>query len=361
MTLNNCRAPNGGGICVNTNFSIQIQFIIEDILIKGCQAFSNKSHFGFGGGIFLAGNGDYDFNSIGLDFRGMKIYNNSATNGGQSLYIVMTKLQEWCQYGYKGEYVKGNYSDSTSNENELQGIQLSFNTFYSLSIDKIMHQQQYLERYWNKSNLPWWAIFLIVFVSLALVAIILCCCGCCSSCAKGCSDCCSSCTDGCSDCCSSCTEGCSNCCINCARLCSDKKIYRPSSYINKQNYPPPQSVKAINIVDGYHQTSREAARQIIQTGFRPGTGGIAGGGIYFALNVEDTNRKAHQKGVILKCQVDIGRTKIMKQMEPQLTGEQLKKQGYDSVYFPANYMNTNLNLPEYVIYDSNRVKKIEYA
>ncbi|KAA6382949.1 MAG: hypothetical protein EZS28_021520, partial [Streblomastix strix] len=102
-------------------------------------------------------------------------------------------------------------------------------------------------------------------------------------------------------------------------------------------------------------------QQIINTGFRPGQGGIAGGGIYFALNKKDTNRKAHQKGVILECQVDVGSSKIMKQKEPQLTGEELKRQGFDSVYFPAQYMDVTLNYPEYVIYDPARVKDIQYA
>ncbi|KAA6388880.1 MAG: putative Aurora kinase [Streblomastix strix] len=119
--------------------------------------------------------------------------------------------------------------------------------------------------------------------------------------------------------------------------------------------------KTENIIAGYHQTSAQAARSIMQTGFRPGNRGIAVGGIYFALNRADTERKAHQKGVILECQVDVGSCKIMKQMEPQLTGDELKRQGFDSVFFPANYMNTNLNFPEYVIYDPARVKHIQYA
>ncbi|KAA6403333.1 MAG: putative Serine/Threonine kinase catalytic domain protein, partial [Streblomastix strix] len=82
------------------------------------------------------------------------------------------------------------------------------------------------------------------------------------------------------------------------------------------------------------QTSAQAAQAILATGFRVGAGGIAGGGIYFALNRADTERKAHQKGVILECQVDVGSCKIMKQMEPQLTGDELKRQGFDSVFFP---------------------------
>ncbi|KAA6377790.1 MAG: hypothetical protein EZS28_026682, partial [Streblomastix strix] len=86
IIINNCRAPNGGGIYIDANFPSQFQFIIDDVLIKECQAISNQSidyPTGFGGGIFLAGEEDYDPSSNDLDFRGMKIYNNSATIGGQ--------------------------------------------------------------------------------------------------------------------------------------------------------------------------------------------------------------------------------------------------------------------------------------
>ncbi|KAA6358316.1 MAG: hypothetical protein EZS28_046157, partial [Streblomastix strix] len=122
-----------------------------------------------------------------------------------------------------------------------------------------------------------------------------------------------------------------------------------------------QEKNPVNIITGYHQTSAQAAQQIKANGFRVGAGGIAGGGVYFALNKKDTNRKAHQKGVILECQIDIGSCKIMQQKEPQLTGEELKRQGFDSVYFPARYMNIPLSRPEYVIYDPARVKHIQYA
>ncbi|KAA6355986.1 MAG: hypothetical protein EZS28_048487 [Streblomastix strix] len=123
---------------------------------------------------------------------------------------------------------------------------------------------------------------------------------------------------------------------------------------NKRNKP-------VNIIIGYHQTSAQTARSIINTGFRVGAGGIAGGGIHFAQTKEDTQWKAHQKGVNLQCDVDVGSCKIMYQLDPQLTGEELKRQGFDSAYFPANYMNINLNLPEFVIYNPYRVKHIQYA
>ncbi|KAA6358142.1 MAG: hypothetical protein EZS28_046330, partial [Streblomastix strix] len=55
----------------------------------------------------------------------------------------------------------------------------------------------------------------------------------------------------------------------------------------------------------------------MQTGFRPGTGGTVGGGIYFALTKEDTERKGNQKGFNLKYDVDVGSCKIMGKLEPQ--------------------------------------------
>ncbi|KAA6368854.1 MAG: hypothetical protein EZS28_035619, partial [Streblomastix strix] len=38
--------------------------------------------------------------------KGMKIYGNSADKAGQSLYVAMTQLAEWCRTGIAGEYVK---------------------------------------------------------------------------------------------------------------------------------------------------------------------------------------------------------------------------------------------------------------
>jgi hypothetical protein len=49
----------------------------------------------------------------------LNISNNVASNGGFSLYAVMSKLKEWCRSGQLGEYVKGNYSDTYSVESEL--------------------------------------------------------------------------------------------------------------------------------------------------------------------------------------------------------------------------------------------------
>ncbi|KAA6402915.1 MAG: hypothetical protein EZS28_001556 [Streblomastix strix] len=160
-TFFNCSAYNGGGIYYICYFKNNILEITSNNLIfKECKAtygggiyigqYINYNNNRFGGGIFLAGEGDYDPSSNDLDFRGLKIYNNSASNGGQSLYLVMTKLQEWCQYGIKGEYVKGNYSDSTSYLCELEGIPINFTTFNFSPIEQIKQQQKQLEQFWNE-------------------------------------------------------------------------------------------------------------------------------------------------------------------------------------------------------------------
>ncbi|KAA6384424.1 MAG: hypothetical protein EZS28_020049, partial [Streblomastix strix] len=145
---------NGGGIYVNLEYGLseQTSFIIRDALFQNCQAVAYASATpptGFGGGIFICINGSLSPPSMSLDLKGMKIYNNSATSGGQSLFVVMDKLEEWCEYGLLGEYVKGNYSDTFSNESDLQGIVLNFSQFTSSSKSYIQTNQKTLENYWR--------------------------------------------------------------------------------------------------------------------------------------------------------------------------------------------------------------------
>ncbi|KAA6380362.1 MAG: hypothetical protein EZS28_024111, partial [Streblomastix strix] len=150
----NANAGNGGGIYLNFDYGyyVQTSFIIRDALIQNCQAVASSSATpptGFGGGIFIGVNGTRGPPSMSLDLKGMKIYNNSATQGGQSLYTVMDKLKDWCEYGLLGEYVKGNYSDTDSNENDLQGLQIDFYQFASQSQQYIINNQKKLEDYWR--------------------------------------------------------------------------------------------------------------------------------------------------------------------------------------------------------------------
>ncbi|KAA6383936.1 MAG: hypothetical protein EZS28_020537 [Streblomastix strix] len=152
----NAIAGNGGGIYLNFDYeyNVQTSFVIREALIQNCQAVASASDLkstGFGGGIFIGVNGTRSPPSMSLDLKGMKIYNNSASQGGQSLYVVITKLKDWCEYGLLGEYVKGNYSEIDSNENDLQGIPIDFYQFASQSQQYIINNQKLLEDYWRMS------------------------------------------------------------------------------------------------------------------------------------------------------------------------------------------------------------------
>ncbi|KAA6385182.1 MAG: hypothetical protein EZS28_019292, partial [Streblomastix strix] len=148
-----CESRNGGGIYADINLTTQCSFVIKDALIHECEAITNDSlsysQSGFGGGMFIGGSGDYNPISKLIDFRGMKIYNNSADKYGQSLFVVMTKVAELCKYGILGEYMKGNYSDAYSDEHDLIGIPMNLTEFNSSTSQTIEQQQKPLELLWG--------------------------------------------------------------------------------------------------------------------------------------------------------------------------------------------------------------------
>ncbi|KAA6389188.1 MAG: hypothetical protein EZS28_015285 [Streblomastix strix] len=148
-----CSKGNGGGIYVNIDFGASSEFKMINISLLRCKAQSDTSNdlppTGYGGGIFLTGQGNYNSLSKLLDFRKMKFNGNTANKSGQTMYIAMTQVAEWCRAGTAGEYVKGNYSDGISNQNELQGIPVDSVTFDSYSSTQINELQNRLQYYWN--------------------------------------------------------------------------------------------------------------------------------------------------------------------------------------------------------------------
>ena len=105
-----------------------------------------------------------------------------------------------------------------------------------------------------------------------------------------------------------------------------------------------------NIKVLYHETSPEAATSIL-SGQRMlrGRSGIAGGGIYFTVSPELTGHKAHHRGVILECQVRVGRVKkIERKGDRSITFTSLLNQGYDSVEIPRSGT-------EYVVYNYDQI------
>jgi len=80
-------------------------------------------------------------------------------------------------------------------------------------------------------------------------------------------------------------------------------------------------------------TDSESAAKIRSSGkmFR-GSSGLAGGGIYFADSPSETSGKAHNHGVIIKCEVDRGKVKSLGSSgDSSITHRSLKKGGFDSV------------------------------
>ncbi|KAA6376549.1 MAG: hypothetical protein EZS28_027922 [Streblomastix strix] len=146
---------NGGGIYIQIDFIEQCKFAINDAYIHECKALNSTntslsfSYYGFGGGIFLGVVEYYDPSTELIDLHGMKIYNNSADKFGQSLFVVMIQIEDFCQYGILGEYVKGNYSDRYSDEKDLEGIPLELSTFNTSIQALIIRLQKPLELYWR--------------------------------------------------------------------------------------------------------------------------------------------------------------------------------------------------------------------
>lgn len=114
------------------------------------------------------------------------------------------------------------------------------------------------------------------------------------------------------------------------------------------------SSECITTVTLYHQTSPENAQKILSTGiFKPGTTGYGGAGIYFAPEVGATCCKATKKGVILECQVEVGRIREITRQGDWSGRFWRRLYCYDSI------MITNLDDGvEYVVFDAARVKEV---
>lgn len=107
----------------------------------------------------------------------------------------------------------------------------------------------------------------------------------------------------------------------------------------------------------FHQTDSETAEIILRTQeMKPGTSGLAGGGIYFATSKELTHHKATRKGVILEATVRLGKIKTLDaDGDRGMTHSKLQRMGFDSVCLARQVSSGH----EYVVYDSKQVFYIE--
>jgi hypothetical protein len=91
---------------------------------------------------------------------------------------------------------------------------------------------------------------------------------------------------------------------------------------------------------------------------KPGSGGLAGGGIYFATTPELTANKAHKKGVILEATVALGKIHTLDANgDSTMSLQKLNSLGYNSVCIARAVSSGQ----EYVVYDPRRVLAIQYA
>jgi hypothetical protein len=108
----------------------------------------------------------------------------------------------------------------------------------------------------------------------------------------------------------------------------------------------------------YHQTDDATAKIILETQqMRPGNGGVAGGGIYFATTPELTAHKAHRHGVILEATVSLGRIHTLEAAgDRSMTLQELQSLGFDSVCIARPVSRGQ----EYVVYDPKQVLSIRW-
>lgn len=104
----------------------------------------------------------------------------------------------------------------------------------------------------------------------------------------------------------------------------------------------------------YHQTSPRIAKLIMNGGFKCGSAGWCGGGIYFATTPQATYTKAigpdSHLGFIIEATVDIGKVlQMTAACDRNMTGATLTEMGYDSIKFNPG------DGDEYIVYSNDRV------
>jgi hypothetical protein len=104
----------------------------------------------------------------------------------------------------------------------------------------------------------------------------------------------------------------------------------------------------------YHQTSPEIARAILSTGqMKPGSKGYGGAGIYFAAAPEITTAKATKKGVILECEVDLGKVKDI-----NCSGDWSGRLWHWLYDYDSIKITSISDGVEWVVFDSSRVRAV---
>ena len=114
----------------------------------------------------------------------------------------------------------------------------------------------------------------------------------------------------------------------------------------------------------FHGTGEDGIKSIPKDGFKlpqPAKPGerkhMFGCGIYFSTDSSKSAQEIYTKGTgkLLLCEVILGNAKKVCKADPTLTLEQIRKEGYDSVFAPRDTQNTGgVMNDEFVIFDPDQ-------
>lgn len=105
----------------------------------------------------------------------------------------------------------------------------------------------------------------------------------------------------------------------------------------------------------YHATNESAARSILENGFRCGSDGCVGGGIYFADSRESAIHKSRRgSSVVLRCRVNLGTAQIFHGSASKVSSSRIDRSG--SVYLPDGASGQGDS--EFVVFSNSRISDI---
>uniref|UniRef100_A0A0E9XWH0 PARP catalytic domain-containing protein n=1 Tax=Anguilla anguilla TaxID=7936 RepID=A0A0E9XWH0_ANGAN len=113
----------------------------------------------------------------------------------------------------------------------------------------------------------------------------------------------------------------------------------------------------------YHGTSKEAAAQIMATGFRQSNVGMFGQGVYVSRDLQKASRYPlelleHER-VVLKLKVRVGKVKKIDYQGHSMQKTWHTVHGYDTAWCPPNCGMVKSGLEEDCVWDPKRITVIK--